>query len=704
MPAQSLWPGEPSPLGATWTGSGTNFAVWSRAAEGVEICLFDCSGAETRVRLAESTHQVWHGYLPGVGPGQRYGYRVAGPYDPSRGLRFNPHKLLLDPYAKAIAGTVTLNAAIFGYAGDPGGGTRNECDSAGYVPRSVVVNDDVDWLGDRPPRVPWAETVIYELHVRGFTARHPDVPEKVRGTYAGLGHPAAIAHLTGLGVTAVELLPVQQFASEPGLVRRGLTNYWGYNTLGFFAPHAAYAAGGSAGQQVREFKEMVRSLHAAGIEVILDVVYNHTAEGAEDGPTLAYRGLDNAAYYRLRLADHARYTDYTGCGNTLDLQQPPVRRMVLDSLRYWVTEMHVDGFRFDLAPALARSVAEFDLRSAFFTAIDQDPVISGAKLIAEPWDLGAGGYQVGRFPAPWSEWNDRYRNAVRRFWSGAPTGMQELGCRLSGSSDLYQAGGRRPHASVNFVTAHDGYTLRDLVSYQQKHNTPNGEHNRDGADDNRSWNGGVEGETADPAVNILRARQMRNLLATLLLSTGVPMLTAGDEMRRTQQGNNNAFCHDDESTWLDWRLDDEARVLLAFTQRLLALRANSPVFRQDTFFAGGSGGGVKDLAWFGADGRQLTDDDWHSPTARTIGMYLDGGSIRSRDLQGEPIVDKSYLVILHGGSDDVLFRLPGAPWATGYDVIFDTAAEDGGRRAIGEYVPLTAHSVVVLRARRAAGA
>ncbi|MDP9239812.1 MAG: glycogen debranching protein GlgX, partial [Actinomycetota bacterium] len=512
----------------------------------------------------------------------------------------------------------------------------------------------------------------------------------------------AIEHLTGLGVTAVELLPVHQFMSEPAAVRRGLSNYWGYNTLGFFAPHGGYSAGGSGGAQVREFKEMVRALHAAGLEVILDVVYNHTAEGREDGPTLSFRGIDNRTYYRLQPGDPRRYTDYTGCGNTLDVRQPPVLRLVMDSLRYWVTEMRVDGFRFDLAPALARSFHDVDRQSAFFAAVHQDPVLSRVKLIAEPWDAGEGGYQVGQFPAPWAEWNGRYRDTVRTFWAGAPRGVRKLGYRLSGSSDLYAGAGRPPYASVNFVTSHDGFTLRDLVSYDRKHNEANGEGNADGEPDNRSSNNGVEGETADPGVNAVRRRQMRNLLATPLLSTGVPMLTAGDELRRTQGGNNNAYCHDDETSWLDWDLDADAVDLLVFTRRLLALRRASPVLRRRSFFAGQPGpDGVKDLAWFGPDGREMTHDDWHADGSRTLAMYLNGRAIRRRGPHGEPVVDDSYLAIFHGGGQAMTFTLPGQPWANGYELMFDTAAEGTGPPVVaGPEIEVTGQTVVLLRALR----
>ncbi len=692
------------PLGATYDGRGAHFVLWSEAAEAVELCLFGADGAETRIGLTETTDCAWHCYAAGVRPGQRYGYRVHGPYDPSRGHRCNPAKLLQDPYARAIDGELDPNAAVFGAAGDPLATTADPRDSAAFVPRSVVAHDDFDWGDDRRPAVPWADTVIYELHVRGFTRRHPEVPAHLRGSYAGLGHPAAISHLTTLGVTAVELLPVHQFVSEPVVTRRGLTNYWGYNTLAFFAPHAGYSAGGGGGGQIREFKEMVRSLHAAGLEVILDVVYNHTAEGGEDGPTLSFRGIDNRAYYRLKPGDPRRYTDYSGCGNTLDLRRPAMLRLALDSLRYWAGEMHVDGFRFDLAPALARSFHDFDRRSAFFAAIHQDPVLSRVKLIAEPWDAGDGGYQVGRFPTPWSEWNGAYRDTVRTFWSAAPVGVRTLGSRLSGSSDLYQEPGRATFASVNFVTSHDGFTLRDLVSYERKHNEANQENDADGEHDNRSSNNGAEGETPDPEVNALRRRTVRNLLATLLVSTGVPMITAGDEMWRTQRGNNNAYCHDDETSWVDWQLDggelEGARDLLAFTRRLIALRAASPVLRRPAFFSGQpAADGVKDLAWFRPDGGELTHDDWHAGSARTLGMYLNGRALHRGGPRGEPVVDDSYLAIFHAGQETVAFTLPGRAWAVGYQVVFDTAVDDPPAAA-GEEIQLTGRSVVLLRALR----
>ncbi|HZB50853.1 MAG TPA: glycogen debranching protein GlgX [Mycobacteriales bacterium] len=708
-PGDPPWPGRPVPLGATWDGEGTNFALWAAAAEAVELCLFDAAGTETRIPLGESTYQVWHGYVPRIGPGQRYGFRVHGRYDPGHGRRANPSKLLLDPYARAIDGDFTPEPPVFGYDGDPRGDTRDTRDSAPYVPRSVVVHDAFPWGSDRPPDTAWDDTVIYELHVRGFTRRHPGIPEPLRGTYAGLAHPAAIAHLVDLGVTAVELLPVHQFVTEPAVTRRGLTNYWGYNTIGFFAPHGAYAS--VPGEQVREFKAMVRALHAAGIEVILDVVYNHTAEGDEAGPTLCFRGIDNAGYYRLLADEPRRYADYTGCGNTLDVRRPYVLQMLMDSLRYWVTEMHVDGFRFDLASALARSFHDVDKLSAFFDVIHQDPVVSRVKLIAEPWDVGEGGYQVGEFPPLWTEWNGKYRDTVRSFWAGERIGVRDLGYRLTGSSDLYADDGRRPFASINFVTSHDGFTLRDLVSYRRKHNEANGEGNRDGDNENRSSNGGHEGEGADDTVVVARRRRARSQLLTLLLSTGVPMLLAGDELWRTQGGNNNAYCQDNEVSWVDWStLDDPGTAdLLALVRRLVAVRRDSPVLRQRAFFAGRAvpgGDGRKDLAWFRPDGTEMTEREWHSPDTRTLGMYLDGDGIRQRGPRGERLADESYLLVLHAGAEDAAFTLPGPPWATGYHVVVDTAYGDGvpptgaDRPAAGLDLPLAASSAVLLRTVR----
>jgi glycogen operon protein len=677
-PGPVTWPGSPSPLGAHWDGTGTNFALWSAGAQAVDLCLFDADGTEHRHRLRESTHQVWHARLPGVGPGQRYGYRVHGPYDPSQGLRYNPAKLLLDPYTRAVDGQLTLDPSLFGYRDTPDARTPDDRDSGPHVPRGVVIHDSFPWGGDLPPATSWSDTVIYELHVKGATMRHPEVPPALRGTYAGLGHPAFVEHLTSLGVTAVELLPVHHFVSEPHLLKRGLTNYWGYNTLGYFAPHAAYSSVGSAGGQVTEFKAMVKALHAAGIEVLLDVVYNHTAEGDHSGPTLSFKGIDNRAYYRLRGGDGSRYTDYTGCGNTLDVRRPAVLALLMDSLRYWVTEMHVDGFRFDLASALARSMHDVDRLSAFFDVVHQDPVVSQVKLIAEPWDVGEGGYQVGNFPPPWTEWNGKYRDTVRDVWSGAQVGVRDLAYRLTGSSDLYRSDGRRPFASINFVTAHDGFTLADLVTYEKKRNEANGEDNRDGESHNRNWNSGVEGPSDDPAIVALRARQVRNHLATLLLSTGVPMLTAGDELGRTQLGNNNAYCQDNEVSWIDWKDVDED--LLAFVRRLVQLRRSSPVLRQEAFFEGHElrqTGGTRDLAWFNPGGAQLTTSDWFDTNLRTVGMYLDGRAIRHRDELGRRIVGESYLAWLHAGADPVTVTLPGPPWGDGYELALSTEYPTG---------------------------
>ncbi|WP_078856899.1 glycogen debranching protein GlgX [Streptomyces sp. NBRC 109706] len=681
------WPGHPQPLGARFRvgpdgTEGTNFALWAGGAEAVEVCLFDDQGHQTRCPLEELTHEIWHGFLPGVRPGQRYGYRVHGPWDPFAGARWNPAKLLLDPYARAVDGEFALPPEVYGHTRDHprqdiADTVRDERDSAPHVPKGVVVHDTDTWVDDRRPKTPWPDSVIYELHVRGFTMRHPEIPPELRGTYAGLAHPAAIEHLTGLGVTAVELLPVHQFAHEDHLLRRGLTNYWGYNSIGYFAPHAGYSASGSRGQQVGEFKNMVRALHQAGIEVILDVVYNHTAEADERGPTLSLRGIANPGYYRLA-DDPRRYADYTGCGNTLHVVQPQVLRLITDSLRYWVQEMGVDGFRFDLAAALARSMHDVDMLSPFLAVIAQDPVLRRVKLIAEPWDVGNGGYQVGAFPPLWTEWNDRYRDTVRDYWRGALPDVRDLGYRLSGSSDLYAWGGRRPYASVNFVTAHDGFTLRDLVSYQHKHNEANGEDNRDGTDDNRAWNCGAEGETDDPEVNALRRRQLRNLLTTLLLSTGVPMLVAGDEFGRTQGGNNNGYCQDNEIGWVDWSLtgNQHWQALLDLTRRLIRMRREHPVLRRRAFFSGRrqAPAGIRDLGWFTGEGKEMTEEDWYAPS-HTVGMYLSGRDIPQRDARGRPVTDVSFLVVLHAGPEPTDFPLPGPPWGAVYRLLLDTSRE-----------------------------
>ncbi|WP_323377711.1 glycogen debranching protein GlgX [Streptomyces smaragdinus] len=709
----ALWPGDPRELGARFCRGpggteGTGFALWAGGAEAVDLCLFDDDGRERRLPLTGPTDEVWHGFAPGVRPGHRYGYRVHGRWDPWTGARWNPAKLLLDPYARAVDGEFRHAPQTFGHVlGWPqahlADTVRDDRDSAPYVPRGVVVRDAAAGAWADRPGTPWADTVLHELHVRGFTRLHPAVPERLRGTYAGLAHPAATGHLRALGVTAVELLPVHQFAPEGTLLGRGLTNYWGYKSVGWFAPHAGYAATGTRGEQVTEFRAMVHALHAAGIEVILDVVHNHTAEGSELGPTYSLRGIDNRGYYRLA-PDARRYADVTGCGNTLDARRPQALRLITDSLRYWVTEMGVDGFRFDLAAALARTERDVDTLAPFLAAIAQDPVLRRVKLIAEPWDVGPGGYHLGGFPPPWSEWNDRYRDAVRDFWRGALPDVRDLGYRLTGSSDLHDRAGRRPRASVNFVTAHDGFTLRDLVSYEHKRNAANGEGNRDGTDDNRAWNCGHEGETDDPAVNALRRRQIRNLLATLLLSTGVPMLTAGDEMGRTQRGNNNAYCQDNEVSWVDWSLlrDPAWRPVRRLAARLIALRRAHPVLRRDAFFSGRPQEGVRDLAWFTPAGCEMSESDWFAPTV-AFGMYLSGRDLPQCDPRGRPVSGDSFLVLCHAGAGPVEFVLPGEPWARAYELVVDTSREDqsaapGTRHPGGGPIAVPERSVLVLRA------
>jgi isoamylase len=676
-----IWPGRPYPLGATFDGEGINFALFSENATRVELCLFerpDDATERTRMALPEKTFHVFHGYLPGARPGLIYGYRVDGPWDPLRGLRFNHSKLLTDPYATAIVGKIDWRAPMFPYRLGGDDLVRDDEDDAWGAPRGVVADTRFDWSDDPAPRHRWHDTVIYELSVRGFTMRHPEVPEPLRGTYAGLASPAAIAHLRGLGVTAVELLPVHEKVDDKQLVERGLSNYWGYNSLGYFAPEQSYAASGRVGEQVREFKAMVKALHQAGIEVILDVVYNHTAEGNEWGPVLSLKGIDNLAYYRTVAAEPRYYMDYTGCGNSLNMNHPQTLKLIMDSLRYWVTEMRVDGFRFDLAATLARELHDVDRLSAFFDVIHQDPVISRTKLIAEPWDLGDGGYHVGNFPILWTEWNGRYRDTVRKWWRGEGQIVGDLAYRVTGSSDLYQSAGRRPSASINFVTAHDGFTLRDLVSYERKHNEQNGEDNRDGADENDSWNCGAEGETADPAVNALRERQQRNLIATLLLSQGVPMICGGDEMGRTQRGNNNAYCQDNELTWHDWRMDDARRALLAFTRRMLALRAAQPVLRRRKFFSGGwvHDSDLKDIAWFRPDGGEMTPEDWRLPFVRSLGMLLNGQAIPTPDPHGERIVGDTLLVLMNAHDGDLDFVLPLSEWGERWGLLVDTASAE----------------------------
>ncbi len=693
---QRVWPGRPYPLGAIYDGFGTNFALFSSVAEKVELCLFE-GEHEHRISLGCGIGAVWHGYLPEVGPGQAYGYRVHGPWDPAHGLRCNPNKLLVDPYARAITPGLDWSPALRG--NDDAGNASIE-DSAPHTFRSVVAEPYFDWGNDRPLERPWNETVIYECHVKGFTQQLPGVPEELRGKYAGLAHPAAIRHLKRVGVTAVELLPIHAFVHDGFLLEQGLRNYWGYHSIAYFAPHPEYAHGASA---VSEFKRMVRELHAAGIEVILDVVYNHTAEGNQDGPTLSMRGIDNVAYYRLVADAPQYYMDYTGTGNTLQMRHPHVLQLVMDSLRYWIEEMHVDGFRFDLAAALARGLHEVDRLGAFFDLIQQDPVVSRVKLIAEPWDVGEGGYQVGNFPPGWSEWNGRYRDWIRDYWRGEPRSLPELGARFTGSSDLYQSGGRSPHASVNFVTAHDGFTLRDLVSYNEKHNEANGEDNRDGESYNRSWNCGAEGPTDDQNVLALRRRQQRNLLATLFLSQGVPMLVAGDEMSRTQGGNNNAYCQDNEISWLDWAHAD--RDLVEFVKRLAQLRRDHWTFRRRGWFQGRpirrkGGTSLPDIAWLDPDGQEMTDEQWNSEQSRTVQVWLDGKQIAGTDRRGEPVIDDTFLVVFHADPEARAIRLPGPAYGAAWNRVLDTEhgfATETERHAAGENIEVPGRSLWVFQ-------
>jgi len=694
------WPGSAYPLGATFDGNGTNFALFSEGADRVELCLFGERGRETRVDMLEVDAYVWHAYLPNIAPGQRYGYRVHGEYDPTSGKRFNPNKLLLDPYAKAVDGQVNWGQSVFGYTfGDPD--SRNDDDSAADMMKGVVINPFFDWGGDRPPRIPYSESFIYEAHVKGLTMRHPDIPDEIRGTYSAIAHPLIIEHLKRLGVTAIELLPVHQFINDSMLEEKGLSNYWGYNTIAFLAPQNTYSSSGQRGQQVQEFKGMVRALHEAGIEVILDVVYNHTAEGNHLGPTLSFRGIDNEAYYRLEDDDKRYYTDYTGTGNSLNVGNPHALQLIMDSLRYWVLEMHVDGFRFDLAATLAREFYDVDRLATFFELVQQDPVVSQVKLIAEPWDVGPGGYQVGNFPPQWTEWNGKYRDTVRDFWRGEPQALGEFASRLTGSSDLYAHSGRWPVASINFVTAHDGFTLRDLVSYEQKHNEANGEDGRDGADDNRSMNFGVEGPTDDPQVNELRERMQRNFIATLLLSQGVPMLLHGDELGRTQGGNNNGYAQDNEITWIDWENVDAS--LIDFTSALARLRRDHPTFRRRRFFDGRpvrreEVERIPDIVWLRPDGTQMQPEDWDSGFGRSIGVFLNGNGIRERDRRGEPITDLHFLVLFNAGDEPVEFTLPDVEFSPNWDVLVDTAGTLANTEPVhpGAAVDLAAKSVVVL--------
>jgi glycogen debranching enzyme GlgX len=707
-----VWPGQHQPLGATWTIESTNFAVFAPEATRVEVCLFDESGdaaSERRYRLTEYTLGIWHGALPDIPKGQLYGFRVDGPWDPEFGRRFNPAKLLIDPYAKAVSGSVVPESPIFGYvlpAADDDKETRaekkqtrSEEDSAAYMPKCVVVHDEFDWGDDVRPGTRWTDTVIYELHTKGFTQLHNEIPEELRGTYAGLTTPAAVHYLKDLGITTVELLPVHQFVPEPDLAAKGLTNYWGYNSIGFFAPHNAYSASGDRGQQVTEFKQMVKSLHEAGIEVILDVVYNHTAEGGPLGPTLSFRGLDDLGFYKH--VDEATYWDVTGCGNTVDASYPAALRLILDSLRYWVTEMHVDGFRFDLAPALTRTGHAVDMNSHFLSAVAQDPVLRHVKLIAEPWDASMDGYMVGRFPPPWCEWNDKYRDTVRDFWRTRSGGIRDVASRLAGSSDLYADDGRSPYASVNFITAHDGFTLRDLVSYNEKHNEANGENNQDGTDNNRSWNCGVEGETDDPQVIALRHRQAANLMLTLCLSNGVPMITAGDERGRTQRGNNNAYGQDNETSWLDWRPDDAWLDIYEITKAALRLRREHPALRQRHYLEGRPtvDGGPKDLAWVHPEGREMTDSDWFDESLHTLGMFVSGDPLRAPGPRGEQLQDSSFLLWFNAHPEAGKVTVPVNEWVQAGEVVLSTDETHpvGSRVEAGEVIDIAPRSMLVLR-------
>jgi isoamylase len=702
-PTGEVWPGRAYPLGATYDGAGTNFAVFSEVAERVELCLFDADGVESLVTLPEVDGFIWHAYIPNIEPGQRYGYRVHGPYDPQAGLRCNPNKLLVDPYSKAIDGSFEWNQSLFSYNfGDPD--SRNDDDSAASMPKSVVINPYFDWGNDRPPDHHYADTVIYEAHVKGLTQTHPGIPEPLRGTYGAVAHPVIIDHLKGLGVTAIELMPVHHFANDSTLIEKGLSNYWGYNTIGFFAPDFKYASATTPGGQVQEFKAMVRSLHEADIEVILDVVYNHTAEGNHMGPTLSMRGIDNGAYYRLVDDDKRYYMDYTGTGNSLNVGHPHALQLIMDSLRYWVTEMHVDGFRFDLASTLAREFYDVDRLATFFELVQQDPTVSQVKLIAEPWDVGPGGYQVGNFPPQWTEWNGKYRDTVRDFWRGEPATLDEFAYRLSGSADLYEHTARRPVASINFVTAHDGFTLRDLVSYNEKHNEANGEDNNDGESHNRSWNCGAEGPTDDSGIDALRARQQRNFITTLLLSQGVPMLCHGDELGRTQNGNNNGYCQDNELTWIDWASADDT--LLEFTRAVSALRADHAVFRRRRFFSGKpvgrrGQGGLPDISWFTPEGTEMTDEDWGAGFAKSVAVFLNGDGIPDRDARGQRLVDDSFLLCFNAHYEPIEFTLPpkefGVNWRTVVHTETAEAAPTAELTATDKFT-VDAHTAVVLQA------
>ena len=703
-----VWPGTPYPLGATWTGRGVNFAIFSENATGVDVCLFDSADSpieSVRVRMTEYTDQVWHVFLPEILPGQHYGYRVYGPYEPEKGLRFNASKLLLDPYSKALSGDIEWGTEMYAYemGGEDADLNRDHRDDSEGMPKSIVVDPAFDWEGDELPRTPLHRSIIYEAHVKGFTKLNPNVPENIRGTYAGMGSEASINYLKELGITAVELLPIHQHVEDQHLVEKGLKNYWGYNTISYFAPHHSYAAAKPGPEVVREFKEMVKSLHKAGIEVIIDVVYNHTAEGNHLGPTLCFKGIDNPTYYRLMPDDPRYYMDFTGCGNSLNVLHPTVLRMIVDSLRYWVTEMHVDGFRFDLAATLVRGENDINKYSSFLAIIHQDPILSQVKLIAEPWDIGMGGYLVGNFPVLWTEWNGRYRDTVRKFWKGDDSQVGEFANRISGSSDLYQMNGKRPYASINFITAHDGFCLNDLVSYNDKHNEANGENNNDGDNSNASWNCGAEGPTDDPKINALRQRQRRNFLATLLLSQGVPMLLGGDEYGRTQQGNNNAYCQDDEISWLDWDLNKSSEQLLSYTRGIIRLRNEHPVFRRPKFFQGRKirGQDVKDIMWFNPGGTEMSDEEWNAGFVRCLGMLLSGKAIDVRDEQGEPIVDDTFLVLFNAHFGTQKFVLPGrvdVHWGLLVDTCEDTGFIEPVRTyQAGQTLKLLDRSLCVLR-------
>jgi isoamylase len=701
----TVYPGNPNPLGATWDGNGVNFALYAENASGVDLCLFDAATGKPevdRIKVKEVTHQVWHVYIPGLKPGQLYGYRVYGPYEPENGHRFNPNKVLIDPYAKAIAGRVEWNDSLFGYEmGNPEGDTSfSDLDSAPFIPKAVVVDDRFNWEGDTQLKIPYYKTIIYETHVKGFTQLHPDIPENIRGTYAAISHPVCIKYLKELGITAIELMPVHYFIIDKILKDKGLTNYWGYNTIGFFAPEVRYSSSGYMGEQVTEFKMMVKELHKAGIEVILDVVYNHTAEGNHLGPTLSFRGIDNASYYRLT-EDKRYYMDYTGTGNTLNVQMPSVLKLIMDSLRYWITEMHVDGFRFDLAATLARELHEVDRLGSFFDIIHQDPIISQAKLIAEPWDIGEGGYQVGKFPPGWAEWNGKYRDCIRDYWRGADSMLAEFAQRFTGSSDLYRNDYRLPTASVNFVTAHDGFTLNDLVSYNEKHNEANGENNNDGESHNGSWNCGAEGATEDTAIIELREKQKRNFLTTLLLSQGVPMLVAGDELSRTQNGNNNAYCQDNEISWINWVNAD--RKLMEFTKQLINFRKKHPSFRRRRWFQGQpiKGVGIEDIGWFQPDGSEMSEEHWNQDFAKSMAVFLNGQGIRSVGPKGEQITDDSFYIIFNAHHEPLEFNLPSRKYGTNWSKVIDTATSTiAGNDEIykaREAIKIQSRSIVLLR-------